>query len=140
MHSRVVFNVRSRQLRPRSCDMNTMHAFSKTYCRDAIHRVRTACRHSLHTAVLDRCLTLGSACYDKSVAVVLLHHRLRPRRGRILLTPDERSVIWGGECTRIPLSRRGYRQPRSTTLAAAKRCRYSRRKNPAITAFFSQTP
>ena len=22
---------------------------------DAIHRIRTACRHSLHTAVLDRC-------------------------------------------------------------------------------------
>ena len=61
-------------------------------------RVRTACRHS-HAA------SWQDAGLDKCVTVVKTPLRLRPRRGRSLVTPDEAtdSGIWGSECIRHAL-------------------------------------
>ena len=89
-------------------------------------RVRTTCRHSPRTQRYGMMQDFVSADPGNRVAVVKPPLRLRPRRGRSLLTPDERSVIWGGECSRLPLSRRGCRLLRSITPAAAKGCRFSK--------------
>ena len=64
------------------------------------HRFRTACRHFPRTQRHGMMQALRFAGPDKRIAVVKPLHRLRPRRGRILLTPDERSVIWGSACQR----------------------------------------
>ena len=81
------------------------------------HRFRTACRHSPRTQRYGMMQDFVSADPGNRVAVVKPPLRLRPRRGRSLLTPDERSVIWGGECSRLPLSRRGCRMRRSSMRA-----------------------
>ena len=78
------------------------------------HRFRTACRHFPRTQRHGMMQALRFAGPDKRIAVVKPLHRLRPRRGRILLTPDERSVIWGGKRICHPLPRCVLNMLRST--------------------------
>ena len=47
------------------------------------------------------------------------------RRGKILLTPDERSVIWGGECIRYPLRGALNTSPEALNHTTAERPHYS---------------